>query len=156
MPAKKSYAMFARATVLPRGYVVIHWRRSHQHKPMPFSVSWGEIVFSVRPGSEWNWPEKLDAELCPHGPVRFRSSWTSLKRSRPMHGPGWPWSSLPPPHVGTQTPDPRPGTIRNGPMRYVMMIPRSSFTALIVVSANLVLCCWWFQFWCLCVNMSWR
>ena len=38
---KKFYTVFVRAVVLPRGYVGICIRRSHQKKTVPFSVSWG-------------------------------------------------------------------------------------------------------------------
>ena len=43
-PFKKSYAL-----VLPRGYMGIYWRRSHQRKTMSFPVSWGKKSFLSAP-----------------------------------------------------------------------------------------------------------
>ena len=61
MPFKKSYTVFVWATVLYRGYVGIYWRRLHQKKKVPFSLSWGERVFSQCPISGWSWSGDLDA-----------------------------------------------------------------------------------------------
>ena len=50
VPSQKFYAVFE---VLPRGYVSIDWKRSHQSMTMSFSVSWGEQVsLSVRDQGE--------------------------------------------------------------------------------------------------------
>ena len=45
----KSYVVFVRAAVL----------RSHKKKIVPFSVSWGERVFSPCPWSVWSWTDEL-------------------------------------------------------------------------------------------------
>ena len=46
VPSKESYALFVGATILPRGYVGICWRWSHQKKTVSFSVSRGKGDFS--------------------------------------------------------------------------------------------------------------
>ena len=46
VPSKKSYAVFMRAAVLPRGCVGIDWRQSYQKKIMPFYASRDGRVFS--------------------------------------------------------------------------------------------------------------
>ena len=71
-----------RAAALPRGYVGNYWRRSHQQKTIPFSVSWGERVFSQCPGSGWWWSGELDA--LPLSTKTLSSSWISPKTSRLM------------------------------------------------------------------------
>ena len=43
---QKSYAVFVRAAVLPRGYMGIYWRHSHQKNIVSFFASWGGRVFS--------------------------------------------------------------------------------------------------------------
>ena len=57
VPFKKSYAVFVRAAVLPRGYVGIYWRQSHQKKAMFLYASRGERVFfqlsRIRVGLIW-------------------------------------------------------------------------------------------------------
>ena len=57
--SKKCYAVFVRLVFLPSGYVGVCWRRPHK-KTVPFSVSWGERVFSRRSGSRWRWSCELD------------------------------------------------------------------------------------------------
>ena len=56
---KKSYTLFVRLTVLPRGYAGIDWRRSHKKKTVPFSVSWGRAGFSQYQGPRWGWSHEL-------------------------------------------------------------------------------------------------
>ena len=50
-----------KAAVLPMGYVSIYWRWSHEKKTMPFSISWGEIVFFQRTGLGWSSSSEPDA-----------------------------------------------------------------------------------------------
>ena len=46
VPSKKSYTVFVRAAVLPRGYVAIYWRQSRQKKTISVYSSRGGRVFS--------------------------------------------------------------------------------------------------------------
>ena len=58
-PSLKSYAMFVRQTALPRGYVGIQSRRSHEKKTMPFSEYWEGTGFYQCPVSGWGWSGEL-------------------------------------------------------------------------------------------------
>ena len=50
VPSKKSYVVFVRASVLPKGYLGIYWIWSHQNKTMPIlhTIGWRSFLSAVR------------------------------------------------------------------------------------------------------------
>ena len=107
MPSKQLYTVFMREAFLPKGYVGIYWRRSHQKKTVPVSVSWRVGGFSQRPGSGWSWSGELHAlslsAWCMDVHLQLDIT-PDIQTSRPMPQTD-SWSSLPPSHVGRQAPN---------------------------------------------------
>ena len=122
------------ATVLPRGYMGIYWRESHQSKTMPFSVSSGEIVFSWRQGSNGGQSGELDALSLSAWCKGVSSNWISLKTCRPL-----PQTDSWHHHCRRMLPHkqqnwshvlfPDPGLIIEYRMRPVLMVPVSGVSA---------------------------
>ena len=91
----KSYAVFVKQTVIPKSYVGINWRWSHQKMTVPFSVSCWGTGFAI---SGWSWSGELDARSSVQ---RRLVRWISHRTFKQMPQAD-SWSSPPSLLVGTQ------------------------------------------------------
>ena len=145
VPSKKSYAVFVRAPVLPRGCVTWASIEENHIKRRSCSSTHLSAVQNQGGADQANWMPCR----CPRGPRAFSSSWISAKASWLIPQTD-SWPSPLPPHIGTQAPQVEPSALISCAICWwVHSQPLQTAQGFCPEWDQ----CWWFHVWGMSANM---